>query len=347
MTEDHSINIGTKGVQTDLTAEQLGANLDAHQSSLLKIDVLKEKLNHFQLTEEAFRNDDNKIKLHTGLPSYVVFMSILSLISPDLKSLCTLTKFQQLLLPLMKLHLDLPMIYLAHTFKVSTPTISRCFNDAIHVLHSRLVPKAIFWPEREFVAKHLPSCYIQTYPKCISIIDCFEIFIETPKNFLAKASTYSSYKSHNTCKYLLSITPQGFINFISDGWGGRVSDRHITENSYDYLKNLLPGDVVLADRGFTVEDVIALHGAKLEIPAFTRGKSQLSDSEVRKTRALASVRIHVERVIGHLRRKFPLLSSTIPITLLQSDDSDSCTIDKIVHVACALCNLCESVVPLY
>ena len=34
---------------------------------------------------------------------------------------------------------------------------------------------------------------------------------------------------------------------------------------------LQPGDVVLADRGFTIEEDVALCGAKLEIPAFTWG----------------------------------------------------------------------------
>ena len=33
----------------------------------------------------------------------------------------------------------------------------------------------------------------------------------------------------------------------------------------------MPGDVVLADRGFNVEECIAYRGATLNIPAFTRG----------------------------------------------------------------------------
>ena len=36
--------------------------------------------------------------------------------------------------------------------------------------------------------------------------------------------------------------------FISKGWSGRASDVYLTEHS-SLLKNLLPGDVVLADRG--------------------------------------------------------------------------------------------------
>jgi len=56
-------------------------------------------------------------------------------------------------------------------------------------------------------------------------------------------------------KYLIGITPQGSIAFISQGWGGRTSDVHLTEKS-GLLEKLLPGDVILADSGFTIQPLI-------------------------------------------------------------------------------------------
>ena len=41
--------------------------------------------------------------------------------------------------------------------------------------------------------------------------------------------------------------------------------------------------------------------ANLSITAFTKGKNQLDPVDVEKTRGIANVRIHVERVIGFLR----------------------------------------------
>ncbi len=179
-------------------------------------------------------------------------------------------------------------------------------------------------------------------PNCVVILDCFEVFIDRPSDLLARAQTYSSYKHHNTVKYLIGISPQGSVSFISDGWGGRVSDKHITENS-NLLHNLLPGDTILADRGFDNHS-IGLYSATLSILAFTKGKKQLEAIDVEQTRTIANVRIHVERVIGNIRKKYKILGNSQPVDYLNTKD-DTTLLDMIVTVCCSLINLCNSVVP--
>jgi hypothetical protein len=169
-------------------------------------------------------------------------------------------------------------------------------------------------------------------------------FIERPSNLLARAETWSNYKHHNTVKYLIGITPQGAVSFLSKGWGGRVSDKHVTEHCGLLLK-LLPGDIVLADRGFDIKESVGLYCAEVKIPAFTKGKKQLSPLELEATRKIAHTRIHVERVIGLVRNKYTILQSTIPIDYLHTRNESVPTIDKITTVCCALSNMCESVVP--
>ena len=123
-----------------------------------------------------------------------------------------------------------------------------------------------------------------------------------------------------------------------------MSDKVITQKC-GFLDMIEWGDLVLAYRGFNFADELLIRGAKLEIPAFTKGKKQLSAREVEKSRQIAHVRIHVERVIGQMKQKFTILQGTLPISLIKRPaDTDVATIDKIVIVTAALVNLCNSVV---
>ena len=124
-----------------------------------------------------------------------------------------------------------------------------------------------------------------------------------------------------------------------------MSDKYLTENC-GVLNKLLPGDIVLADRGFDIADSVSAFQARLHIPAFIRGKDQLSAAEVEETRSLANVRIHVERVIGAVRQKFSILQGTLPIDMITMRAGEECPIvDRIGRVCCALSNICDSVVP--
>ena len=102
------------------------------------------------------------------------------------------------------------------------------------------------------------------------------------------------------------------------------------------LSKLLPGDVILADRGFTIEQAAGIYCAEVRIPSFTKGKKQLSKMEVDTARQLAQVRIPVERIIGLVRQKYSILQSTLPINMIKADDEDTSAADKIVIICCAL-----------
>ena len=54
----------------------------------------------------------------------------------------------------------------------------------------------------------------------------------------------------------------------------------------------------MADRGFTVSESIGLKQARLVIPAFTKGKSQLDPVDVEQTRGIANVRIRSLESLG-------------------------------------------------
>jgi hypothetical protein len=140
------------------------------------------------------------------------------------------------------------------------------------------------------------------------------------------------------------------------GYGWEVLDESGTVLSHAQKGaefSLVPGfncvmkrlHLVRADRGFDIQESVGLFCSTIKIPAFTKGKKQLSGIEVEQTRRIANVRIHVERVIGNIRKKFSILGATQPIDFVTVRNGDVTTLDKIVTICCALVNICDSVVP--
>ena len=99
----------------------------------------------------------------------------------------------------------------------------------------------------------------------------------------------------------------------------------------------------MADQGFNISDLVGTLQAKLHIPAFTKGKSQLSALEVENTRRIANVQIHVKHVIGCMRQKFTILHSTLPIDFVSKRKDEVPMIDHIVRICYALNIVCNSV----
>ena len=208
----------------------------------------------------------------------------------------------------------------------------------------------IKWPDHDASVQTLPNVFQQYFPKLTAIIDCTEIFIDRPKTYKARAQVYSNYKKHSTVKFLIACTPLGSISFISKAWGGRVSDIDIVKDSGLISPNLHHhGDQILADHGFTLEDEFAAGcGVELIIPNFTKGKKQLSAKEVEISRQIASVRIHVERVIGLIKNRYKIWHYVLPLTLLKtlSEEGVECeiaNIDKLFTVCAVLVNLGEGI----
>ena len=193
-------------------------------------------------------------------------------------------------------------------------------------------------PSVQQVTGTLPPAFREHFPTTYAIIDGSEIFLETPTDLHMQSSTWSNYKHHNTAKFLIACTPNGCICFMSQLYVGSISDVELTRIS-GFLTCLedKPGISIMADRGFTIKDMLKAIGVDLNIPPFMEGRQQLPASEVQEGRRIASVRIHVERAIGRIKT-FNILKHTLPISLARLSN-------QIVFVCAYLSNFKPVLVP--
>jgi hypothetical protein len=94
---------------------------------------------------------------------------------------------------------------------------------------------------------------------------------------------------------LIGVAPSGAASFISDCFEGSMSDRESVLQS-GFLDYIEKGDLVLADRGFQIGDLLSKKGATLNIPPFLKGRKAFNLDETQTTKIIAKARIHVERV---------------------------------------------------
>ncbi|XP_063416866.1 uncharacterized protein LOC134699102 [Mytilus trossulus] len=331
--------------------------------------VLNEKFNNTdellkdKLVEKLTKSNSN-VKCFLGLPSISMLFGIFKLLEghaskmkywmgPDSSdgkrwqvnnkkkpgASRKLTFFEEFVITLLRLRLGLNTYVLSLLFGVSQSTISRVFTTWISLMAQCLGP-LIKWPSKEKIKKHMPLSFRRKYPNTRVIIDATEFYVQRPRNPTAQSKTWSNYKSKNTFKTLVGITPNGAFSFISDLWTGNISDRSITERS-GFIDLIEKGDHVMADRGFLIKDLLLSKGATLNMPPFTRpckhGKGRcLTAKEIQESKSIASLRIHVERSIQRLK-SYKFLSGVMPINSLS-------VANQALKVAGYFCNLMKPLV---
>ena len=160
----------------------------------------------------------------------------------------------ELFLTLMRLRLGLLHQDLAYRFKTNTRQVSTIILTWIQLLYKQFGTIWNLFSTWDKVRQRLPKCF-KTYKNIRCIIDCTEVHVQSPGNFEAQGNQYSSYKGHTTYKFLVAIAPNGAILFVSDAYEGSISDKEIVRVS-GFLDFLNPGDVVMADRGFLIKELL-------------------------------------------------------------------------------------------
>ncbi|XP_070390457.1 uncharacterized protein [Dermacentor albipictus] len=280
------------------------------------------------ISYRTLTSDD--ILFYTGI-SVTAFDKLVSALKTQDKTIRKLLTIEdQLLLTLMRLRLGLLCGDLARRFEVSVAYVSRTFSRVLDDLVN-IMQEVVVWLPRSRLRASMPESFRNSeYSHTTCIFDCTEALMQRPRKLMARSQSYSQYKGANTMKFLTVIAPNGFIMFVSDVYGGRASDKYIVKTC-GVEEYLLPGDEIMADRGFKLDPYLEAQGIKMNRPAFTKGKDQLPESEVTETRRIASLRIHVERAINRIKT-YRIFKQVLPIKSRKYAS-------KIVLVCAGLCNL--------
>ena len=168
----------------------------------------------------------------------------------------------------------------------------------------------INWPNRNIIRRNLPSIFRKYYPNCC---------IETASSLDEAAACWSNYKHHHTVKYLIGITPNGTVSYLSDYYGGRTTDVFIVRDS-GFLQKLQPRDQVMSDRGFKIHDMLAFYQCTLAIRPSKHTNIQMTTTNIQKTSRIENVRIYVEQAIARMKT-FRIIKHELPISLLSVVDN--------------------------
>lgn len=280
-----------------------------------KAEVLdKESQCNFNLPLNCFQNwrislfydQPTVIQFYTGFSSYAHFHFFFDCLGPAATQLNYQSKIlspaDELFLCLVKLRQNKEDEELAILFGLSSASVGRVFRTWLNFLFFQL-KELDLWLDFDIVQQHMPSQFKKCFPETRVIVDATEIPIEKPTNISDQSASFSTYKNRNTLKSLIGVTPRGLVSFVSESYGGSASDRQILERSALFTEpnRFSPGESIMADRGFQVQDLFASRGVSLNVPTTMKGKNQLEPETVVKDRRIASKRVHVERIIGYAK----------------------------------------------
>lgn len=287
--------------------------------------------------------DDTNCQHYTSLPNYrrmEVFLDFLD-VGEDGRNLRmrgseeggkgrprSLKPEEQLFMALVKLKRGFSNVHLAWLFNCAESTVSKIITSWINYIYLRVSTLPI-WPSREEINESMPEAFKESFPKTRAILDCTEIFVQSPESLHLRSTFYSDYKHHITYKALIAITPAGSLSFVSELYPGSLSDREITSRSGILNpKYWEVGDELMADKGFTIRDLLDPLGVKLNTPIYLEDNLQFSASQVCVNQRIAAQRIHVERYISRIKN-FGIFDRPIPISMHGS-------INQIFTVCCFL-----------
>lgn len=275
-------------IQNEELKRQLNLAKNKYEKNMYSVKMLSEEL----------------LKMETGLPNFKIFNIVVDYVRRFENSITYYNNWSatswsledQILITLMKLRQNYTNLHIATLFHCSRTTVSNIFLTFIHVLSNLFGGVMESIPSVSKNSKSLPESF-KPFSNCRIVIDCTDIQMATPPQMDIQNLTYSSYRGMNSFKALIGVAPNAVITFVSKVYPGSTSDKQIVLGC-GLLGQLSSGDMVMADKGFLIHDVVP-YGVTVNIPPFLHNK--FTENEAKRTKEIARCRIHVERANARIK----------------------------------------------
>ena len=217
-----------------------------------RAEELEWQMRHLRLRSvslESLKGNDKLFKHYTGLPKFSTFEALVRYLTPKARRLrwwrglvtrkrllfgvafgkqgdreyqpMKLSIAEQFFAVLVRLRRAASVQEMAQRNDMSNSSFSKLFTTWMNFLAYEL-------RDLHRVPATKPRVLIKSFlkfPHTRVIIDCTEVFSQRPSGLHARKQLFSNYKHHTTSKFLVGIAPSGAINYVSNMWGGRASDK--------------------------------------------------------------------------------------------------------------------------
>lgn len=291
------------------------------KNKMLELEDENRNLKMRALCLQSVKENDDMFQFYTNLPNYAVFQSVSDYLKersgdglkywrgadttkyehfngkrmerskpgPDRK----LAFEEEFFMVLVRCKTGCSSKDLAIRFGIDETLVSRVLSTWVNFLDIEL--KMLF--EMKDDEENVANCY-KDMPDLKVVIDCTEQQCEKSSNLQARKETFSNYKQRDTLKWLIGLSRNLTVNYVSSSYGGRASDKFITLDSDALLVNLQPGSSVMGDRGFLVGEELTKLGVKLILPDYKgRNRSQMTRRECEGSEFISIARIHIGRFV--------------------------------------------------
>jgi hypothetical protein len=154
-------------------------------------------------------------------------------------------------------------------------------------------------------------------------------------------AAWSDYHHFNGAKFLGAVTPCGAFAHSSKASPARTTDNAVTELC-GFLGHLEKGDIIVADKGFTVFHLLNKLEVSFYIPPFKGfGQEQFPTEELVRASKAANLHVHVERAFERTK-KHKIFSCPLQTPMIDLATPLFCVFSTSTNLKCPLVNRKET-----